>query len=71
MCFLHSSLYLFENFEALKKECGYDLPKGAGPQVDMMAAHIITDKSLSYLNNIAKMNFKTVQKALTIVKENK
>ena len=64
--------YIFlKNFETLKKECGYDLPKGAGPQVDMMAAQIIRDKSLNYLNNIAKMNFKTVQKALTIVKENK
>lgn len=46
----------------LEKECGYNLPKGAGEQVDKQIQKIINEKSNEYLNSIAKLNFKNYTK---------
>jgi len=55
-----------KHFDNLSKEAGYHLPKGASAEVDKVAARIIKDKGVNYLNSYAKMNFKTLDKAKTI-----
>lgn len=47
----------------LGDESGVALPKGAGPQVDEVAAKIIKTKGESALRDVAKVHFKTVEKA--------
>jgi ribonuclease HIII len=55
-----------KHFDNLSKEAGYHLPKGASNEVDKVAARIIKDKGVNYLNSFAKMNFKTLDKAKNI-----
>jgi len=50
-------------FDNLIEDSGYDLPKGASHKVDQITALIIKEKGEKYLETIAKINFKTVQKA--------
>jgi len=56
-----------KHFTKLQEETGYPLIKGAGNKVDELAAHIIKDKGKDYLKNIAKVHFKTTQKAEEIL----
>ena len=57
-----------KHFELLIETTGYDLPKGAGNKVDLIAAQIIKEKGESFLRTIAKVNFKTVEKAKNLIK---
>ena len=54
-------------FDNLIDESGYDLPKGAGKKVDILTAQIIEEKGEKFLYSIAKVNFKTVDKAKDIL----
>lgn len=56
-------------FEELKESCGYPLLKGASHKVDDLTAQILQEKGEDFLYSIAKVNFKTLDKAKTIVKE--
>ena len=47
---------------------GVPLPKGAGPQVDQTAATIIRQKGEAALRGVAKLHFKTVEKARALAK---
>jgi ribonuclease HIII len=58
-----------KHFDRLSEECGYPLVKGASAKVDELAAQIIEDKGKDFLNNIAKMHFKTTQKAEQLILE--
>jgi len=53
----------------LSKDAGYQLLKGAGSEVDKVAARIIKDKGEDFLFSYAKMNFKTLDKAKKISEE--
>jgi ribonuclease HIII len=50
----------------LGDEAGVELPKGAGPQVDQVAARIIKSKGVEGLRTVGKLHFKTVEKARAI-----
>lgn len=50
--------HLILNFKKLSKDYNYDLPKGAGKQVDNMIDIIIKDRKSKILNDISKLNFK-------------
>lgn len=52
----------------LGDDFGASLPKGAGFQVDDAAARIIDEKGVDALGGVAKMHFKTVQKAQALAK---
>jgi ribonuclease HIII len=52
----------------LGEELGTPLPKGAGPEVDKTAARIIRDRGESALRGVAKLHFKTVEKARALAK---
>ena len=55
--------YIFlKDWERLESSCGYKLPKGAGSHVDEVASLILNEKGEEFLKNIAKMNFKTLDK---------
>ncbi len=58
-----------KHFDNLSKEAGYHLFKGANEKVDMVAARMIKDKGINYLNSYAKLNFKNLQKAKTICED--
>lgn len=62
--------YLFIlHLQKLSSACKYNLLKGAGPEVDKLAAQIIQEQGEDFLVKIAKMNFKNLEKALKKVKE--
>jgi ribonuclease HIII len=50
--------------ERLSEEIGMLLPKGAGPAVDETARQIIKREGIDLLRRVAKVHFKTTQKAL-------
>ncbi len=55
--------YLFlQNFEKLSATVGFDLPKGAGPKVDLAIVKIIKEQSERYLELVGKTNFKNLEK---------
>jgi len=55
--------YVFlKEFDKLSESVGFELPKGAGPRVDSAIEKIISTKGLKYLYNIAKCNFKNLEK---------
>ncbi len=57
------SRYLFvKEFIKLSKELGKTIPKGAGPIVDLFGKEIVEKYGIEKLNDIAKMNFKNVEK---------
>ena len=51
--------------ERLSVEVGIPLPKGAGPLVDETARQLIKRDGIGLLRRVAKVHFKTTQKALT------
>jgi ribonuclease HIII len=56
-------------FEKLAKESGYNLLKGAGPKVDMVAATMIKELGIGQMVHYAKLNFKNLQKAQNLLNE--
>lgn len=52
--------------KSLGDDLGTPLPKGAGPQVDETAARIINKHGESALGAVAKLHFKTVEKARSL-----
>lgn len=57
-----------KHFDILSKETGYPLLKGAGAQVDVLLAKIIKEKGEGYLESFTKCNFKNIEKAKEILK---
>lgn len=57
-----------KHFDHLSTQVGVTLPKGAGAKVDDIAASLIKEHGEAYLENIAKLNFKTLDKAKKLVK---
>lgn len=60
-----------KHFDLLTVESGYPLKKGAGAKVDELTAVILDEKGEPFLNEIAKMHFKTTEKAKQILLEKK
>lgn len=58
-----------KHFDNLSKDAGYHLLKGAGSEVDKVAARMIKDKGVNFLNSYAKLNFKNLEKAKSICEE--
>lgn len=52
-----------QHFELLSEKSGYSLVKGAGKKVDSLVEKILKEQGEDYLYSIAKINFKTLQKA--------
>ncbi len=57
-----------DRLKRLGEEIGIELPKGAGPTVDSVAAKIIREKGEEALGPVAKLHFKTVEKARALAK---
>jgi len=58
-----------KHFDKLSEECGYDLLKGAGPEVDKLIARMLEEKGEFFLDRYAKMNFNNLRKARKLLKE--
>jgi len=58
-----------KHFDKMSIDSGFDLLKGAGKEVDILAANIIKAKGELFLRNYAKVNFKTLTKAKDILKD--
>ncbi len=58
-----------KHFENLQSESGYPLSKGANAKVDQVAARMIMDKGINFLNSYAKLNFRNLDKAKAICEE--
>lgn len=58
-----------KHFDKMCVDSGYSLLKGAGKEVDILTANIIKDKGETFLRKYAKINFKTLEKAKTILTE--
>jgi len=54
--------YFLKSFNELCEKYGYNLPKGAGPNVDKMIYTIITQGKKDILKDIAKVSFKNTYK---------
>ncbi|MDD3106878.1 MAG: ribonuclease HIII [Bacilli bacterium] len=55
--------YLFlVNFEKLSQTVGFELPKGAGPKVDLAISKLLKEQSERYLDLVGKTNFKNMEK---------
>jgi ribonuclease HIII len=57
-----SRFIFLKEFKDLEKELGLEIPKGAGTLVDEAAIKIVKLKGLKNLDNIAKLNFKNLDK---------
>lgn len=57
-----SRFIFLKEFKDLEKELGLEIPKGAGTLVDEAAIKIVKLKGLKSLDNIAKLNFKNLDK---------
>ncbi|MCF7926011.1 MAG: ribonuclease HIII [Candidatus Izimaplasma sp.] len=60
--------HFIKEFDKLSEETGFHLQKGAGKEVDKIAARIIKHKGEAFLQDIAKVNFKTLDKAKALVR---
>ena len=58
-----------KHFDKMCVDSGYSLLKGAGKEVDVLTANIIKDKGELYLRKYAKVNFKTLDKAKSILSD--
>ncbi len=58
-----------KHFDRLSDEAGYTLLKGAGSNVDKLASIILKEKGEDFLGKYAKMNFKNLEKAKTLLKD--
>ena len=62
------SRYAFvKHMDSISKMMHSDIPKGANPKVDLIAAQIIEKYNISKLDSISKKHFKNRDKALTLV----
>ncbi len=61
--------YFLVLWEQLEKKFNCLLPKGAGTKVDDTTREIIVDKGIDFLEGIAKLNFKTLEKAIKQLKK--
>ena len=50
--------------DKLSKEVGINLPKGAGPKVDIIGKEIVKKYGKDKLKEIAKLNFKNTNKII-------
>ncbi|MCF7925311.1 MAG: ribonuclease HIII [Candidatus Izimaplasma sp.] len=57
-----------KHFNVLSKQIGLTLPKGASLKVDEIAAKLIEERGEKCLYDIAKLNFKTFNKAKALLK---
>ncbi len=57
-----SRYFFLQEMNKLSQKLGIEIPKGAGTIVDEVAQNIVKDKGIDYLNKIAKLNFKNMQK---------
>ena len=65
------SRYLFlKEMDKMSKELGVTIPKGASDEVDKVGASIVEKYGIEKLNDIAKMNFKNVEKIKEIKDSN-
>ena len=65
------SRYLFlKEMDKMSKELGVTIPKGASDEVDKVGASIVKQFGIDKLNDIAKMNFKNVEKIKEIKDSN-
>ena len=55
--------------DALSKAAGIELPKGAGPKVDIAAAKLIQRKGADCLNDFVKLHFANTEKAMRLAKK--
>lgn len=53
-----------KKMQQLREFTGYNIPFGAGSKVDEVAALILKEKGLEYLQNITKSNFKNFEKII-------
>ena len=53
-----------EELDKLSQEIGFNISKGAGPQVDEDARRILSQQGLGWLSNNAKMDFKNTTRIL-------
>ena len=51
-----------KHIDELSKKIGFELPKGAGPKVDLAIQKILKTNTVKYLDNFAKTNFKNLEK---------
>ena len=58
-----------KHMDKLSDEIDLELLKGASSSVDLLAANIIKSKGEEFLRKIAKLNFKTLDKARELAKE--
>lgn len=58
-----------KKFEALSKEAGFVIPKGAGPAVDQAAAKLIQMKGINSLNTFTKQHFANTEKAKKLLQK--
>ena len=58
-----------KHFDKMCVDSGFTLLKGAGKEVDVLTANIIKTKGESFLKKYAKINFKTLEKAKSILSE--
>ncbi|HRT69329.1 MAG TPA: ribonuclease HIII [Bacilli bacterium] len=54
--------FFLDHFNKLSKEVGFELPKGAGPKIDLAIQKILKTRNLKYFETIAKTNFKNLDK---------
>lgn len=58
-----------KHFDNLSETVGYTLLKGAGINVDILAAKILKEQGVEFMYKCSKVNFKTLDKAKAINKE--
>ena len=57
--------YIFlKDLKDLSNKVGYDLPKGAGNQVDSLIYKLLQEKGINAFKTFSKMNFKNLQKII-------
>lgn len=54
--------YFLKNLQGLSNVIGYDLPKGAGKQVDAVILKLLQEQGTNIFKKISKMNFKNFTK---------
>lgn len=55
------------DMDQISKECGIEIPKGAGQKVDEVIAKIIQEKGLDYLATISKISYANTEKGKRLI----
>lgn len=62
--------YLYiRHLQKLSTACKYKLIPGAGHEVDILAAKILSEQGIEFLSKITKLNFKNLEKAYKILEK--